>query len=315
MTASSGSYVIEGIKKTNSYLFHHFSKVFLYWVFLLTSWVSKVFVPLSPMMENFSQRFLFSVDESHEAILSKCFDDSDDKKGYRLHLLFDCLLLVTSLAVLGFLIGLAFFIKSAIIGIASTSKAPGFVDPDHLQMIITNSNYVFVPFGLISLVYLIFALMVKETGDYVCFANQDLGLGDILYDSFELMRRKWGQLFCINLLCGIKYLTAIVVFALPLILIRIFVDLANPNDLNFGTMIIWIVSSALTFVYLFVLPFIGLSSRMSVYLFLKDNAKAVRNTVLYRKEESQEAEIKEFFPLDKKEETLTNTIPLKDKED
>jgi len=85
--------------------------------------------------------------------------------------------------------------------------------------------------------------------------------------------------------------------------------------MNFGTMIIWIVSSALTFVYLFVLPFIGLSSRMSVYLFLKDNAKAVRNTVLYRKEESQEAEIKEFVPLDKKEETLTNTIPLKDKED
>lgn len=315
MTVSSGNYVIEGIKKTNSYLFHHFSKVFLYWVFLFSSLLSKIFVPLSPMMENFSQRFLFSVDESHEAILSKCFDDSEDKKGYRSHLLFDSLLLVVSLAVLGLFIGLAFFVKEAIIGIASTSKAPGFVDVDSLQTTIMNSNYVFVPFGLIALVYLVFALIVKEAGDYVCFLNPSLGLGDILYDSFELLRRKWGQLFCINLLCGIKYLTAIVVFALPLILIRVFVDLANPNDPNFATMIIWIVSCALTFVYLFVLPFIGLSSRMSVYLFLKDNMKAVRNTVLYRKEESQEANTEEFIPLEKKEETLVNTIPLKDKED
>ena len=57
MEKTPGKYVKDGTGKSLSYLFRHFSKVFLFWVYFVGDILSQVLFPIAPAFEKFKIRF------------------------------------------------------------------------------------------------------------------------------------------------------------------------------------------------------------------------------------------------------------------
>ena len=306
MEKTPGKYVKDGTGKSLSYLFRHFSKVFLFWVYFVGDILSQVLFPIAPAFEKFKIRFAKEILERNEAVISKSFDDADDPNVYRSHLLFNCIWFLLMLGSLAIVIGLAFFIRFSILSLYEYSAFPGVNDASDIEF---GTNFIFIPFGILAFVVLFFFLMVKEAAVYIMGTNPKLGVGDIFYDALEVMKRKGGTLVAINVLHLLSFLTIAALYVIPVVLVMIFVKPENPDDTYFVPFINGIITVVFVVIYFFVLPFFFLSRRLALMMFMQENCKTVRNVVVVRKTDSAQGKT-EFLSIDEyKEEPVRQIDP------
>lgn len=307
MEKTPGKYVKDGNGKSISYLFRHFSKVFLFWVYFVGDILSQVLFPLAPAFEKFRIRFAKEILERNEAVISKSFDDVDEPNGYRSHLLFNCIWFLLMLGSIAIVVGLAFFVRFSVLSIYEYSMEPGINNSSDIEF---GTNFIFIPFGILAFVVLFFFLMVKEAAVYIMSTNPKLGVGDIFYDALEVMKRKGGTLVAINVLHLLSFLTLAALYVIPVVLVMIFVTPENVNaDVYLAPWINCILTVVFFVIYFFVLPFFFLSRRLALLMFMQENCKTVRNIVVVRKTDSAQGKT-EYLSIDEyKEEPIREVDP------
>lgn len=296
MNKSAGKYVIEGTKKGFSFLFHHFTKFFVNWVFGIASVFSSVFFFLAPVFQKFNVSVCKMIDDSGEVIYSKAFDQSDHKNGYRSLLLFDILWFFVTFVGIALIMGFCYFINTVIISLNN------YFDPSYgpyFANIETFTNYLYIPFGVVSLVLFVFSLMVLQSGTYVSYKNPELGVSDILFNAFSMMKERGGKLFCVNLLFFFEILTYAAVIVVPTILVTIMTE----GDF----FITWIMIPSFVAISIFVLPLLFLSYKMGIHKLMMDCCPCDKMILVYKKEENKE-ESADLIPLNPEKDENGETI-------
>lgn len=298
----SGWYVISGTRKAGKYLRRHFSKFFVFWIFLFVDLISKITIFLNPAIQKFKIELSHQVNESSEAIFSKCFDQSNHKRGYRSLLLFNLLVFTIGLAALIFFFLLAFLLRHAVMNIyLNFSFSPDILRnfsffPDFFSTFSYSSLYsidvsimnvdtvtmlFYIPFGIMGFLVLFYSMMVVETGTFVSYKNPDLGLGDMLYNALNVIKVKGGKLFAINILYFFEFLTLAVIVVLPQILFSYFVDNWFYDE-GFKHAVAWIYGTVSIILSVFVIPYLVSGLHMSIYKFNCEYTKFDKIVVQYK---------------------------------
>lgn len=308
MKKSTGKYIIEGTKEGFSYYIHHFSKFFAFWVMEIATFFGNMTIFLEPVFQKFHIQMCKMVDDSGEANMSKAFDQSDHKKGYRSLLLFDVIWLLVTVAGVFAIMGLAYLIGTIIFNIGFYSYPSYSPMPQASQTSLTNfTNLLYIPFLVFALIFVIFALMVKEAGVYASYRNPELGLSDILFNAFATLKECGGRLFLVNFLMFLEVLTYAAIIVVPIFIISVLSSSIDPNDSYLALYIIWILVPIFTVVSIFVVPVLIGIFRLSVHKFLMDNVRHDAVIIAYRKDENKAKE-NDFIPLTEEKDINGETI-------
>lgn len=318
----SGRYVIEGTAKAGKYLGRHVSKFFVFWIFLFADLLSKLTIFGNPAIQKFKIELSHQVDDSGEAIFSKCFDQSNHKRGYRSLLLFDFLVFIITAAAIIFFLLLGFFLRHAVMNIyinftSSPEELNGFaffpdfftsfeysslystVNGEAIQNVDTVTKLFYIPFGIMALLVSFYAMMVIEVGTFVSYKNPDIGLGDMFYNSLNIIKVKGAKLFAINILYLLEFLTLAIIVILPQILFAYFCDVWF-SDIGYKHAIAWIYAIVSIIVCLFVLPFLISGYHLSIYKFNCEYTTFDKIVVSYKKNSAKKDTA--YIPLTRVEE-------------
>lgn len=297
MKKSSGKYIIDATKKGFSYYIHHLSKFFVFWVIEIASLIAKLTIFLNPVFEKFHIQICKMIDDCGETNISKAFDQSDNKKGYRNSLLFNLVWLLITIAGVAAILGLAFLISKIIYFINyyfHTVNNP--LSGNELAGVETLCTLIFIPFYVFAFIFLVFALLIKEIGVYVSYKNSELGLSDVLFNSFATLKSCGGRLFVVNLLMTLEVLTYAAVIFFPIFIVSALSSSIDASDPYHAMYIIWIMIPIFSAITIFVLPLLTTVYRLAIHSFLIDNVKCDSVIIAYRKHENKENE-NDFIPL------------------
>lgn len=311
----SGGYVVYGTKGAGKYLRRHFSKFFVFWIFLFVDLISKITIFLNPAIQKFKIELSHQVNESSEAIFSKCFDQSNHKRGYRSLLLFNLLVFTIDLAALIFFFLLAFFLRHAVMNIylnatfspdtlmnfsffpdffSTFSYSSLYMVDDAIMNVDTVTMLFYIPFGIMAFLVLFYSLMVIETGTFVSYKNPDLNLGDMFYNALNVIKIRGGKLFAINILYLLEFLTLAVIVILPQILFSYFTAYWFYDE-AIKCVVSWVYGLVTAVISLFVIPYIVSGFHLSIYKFNCDYTQFDTIIVSYKRNDSKKDTA--FIPL------------------
>lgn len=297
MNKNAGRYVLEGAKDGVSYLIHHFSKVFVFWVFEIVNIISEVTLFMAPVMQKFYPQFCKMVSDSKEAVLSKGFDQSDDKKGYRSLLLFNILWLLFTLAGIALILGIAFLLQTLIMNVYVNSYVNGRYPQDEFAAFQSFTNYLYIPFLVIAAVYLIFALLIRQCGIYASYKNPGLGVSDIIYNAFLMMHKRGWKLLVVNILFMLEILTFAVIVVLPVFLVSYFISPDyGYDDTSLALFIEWILIAVFSVLAIIVIPFLFTSYRLGIHKLMMDCCPSDNTVVAFKKSENKD-NLSDLIPL------------------
>lgn len=297
MNKNAGRYVLEGAKDGVSYLIHHFSKVFVFWVFEVVNVFSNATIFMAPVMQKFYPQFCKMVCDSKEAVLSKGFDQSDDKKGYRSLLVFNVLWLLFTLAGIALILGFAYLLQTVIMNLFVNSYVNGSYPSDEFAAFQSFTTYLYIPFLVIAVVYLIFALLIRQCGIYASYKNPGLGVSDIIYNAFLMMHKRGWKLFAVNLLFFLEILTFAVIVVLPVFLVNFFVSADyGSEDTAIAPFIEWILIAAFSVLAIFVIPFLFTSYRIGIHKLMMDTCPCDKTVIAFKKSENKDS-VSDLIPL------------------
>lgn len=300
---SAGKYVVEGARESRKYYLHHFSKFFVYWILKAASILGSLVIFLAPVFQKFEIEMAHQISDSRDTVLSKCFDDTDHKNGYASLLLFNILCVLFSVVGAALILLVSFLIREFILNIIFNFN--GFLPPEILELemhFLTGfayaatdwTLYIFIPFFVLIVLFLVYALLVHQAGVFVARKNPNLTIGDICYNAFATMKVAGGKLFLINLLYFLELLTFAAVIIVPLVVFETLYPSLGLLEYDYQ-MFATIYVGAMVIVGVFVIPFLLTAYKVSIYRLMQDKAIAERMVVAYKK--TKEDESQEFISL------------------
>lgn len=243
-------YIKKGMHDSKSALHNQKPLFFKYFLFVLTSFLGKLFFITYPLFALADIRIAKSIEETGKFELEKSFEDSNLIKTVWTTMLF--ILLKTLILISGTIIlsGLTFMLASFGTTIDSMTTLKG-----------NYMTYFFGSLGVIAIV--VFIIMVNlylGPATYIIQSNDDVGISDVFTKSIEIMNKNGkSTLLLIKIFHLLRFLINLIVCIGLIWVIHIF---SNPLIETFCIII-------LSIVLLLTLPRIVLSNKISSYSLFK----------------------------------------------
>ena len=297
---TAGKYVIDGTHKTFRFYSHHFSRVFTYWILGIASLLAHLLIIPAPFFQTSRYQVCRMIDKCQEAYVSKSFERKEGSYGNLL--VFDVLWVLFTLAGVAIIGGLGYLIFYLVIEIDRFSyndlNPDRIMDPLLHEQFVSNCLFLFIPFGLLALIFLIYALIYLQIGTGIANKNRNLKTSDILLDSFTTMKKIGGKMFAIDLLYFFELLTFAAIVVVPILLVSIFIKPTSSDFVSMPAFIVYVLIAVDSILGIFFFPYFCLACDMSTYLVLSEEADSDVMVLVLPGEEEEKKNLEALSPRD-----------------